>query len=104
MTNGSVALAEGIDVTCTIVNNDNAPSWSIIKVSDPASGSTVKPGSEITYVIGLIRNPGVDPHNVVVTDDLSNVLNHATLIDGPLTVVGTAKITGYHADLDGAGG
>ena len=98
----SVTLAEGDDVTCTIVNSPVPPSWSFLKLSDPESGATVDPGQEITYGVFLIRNEGSDPQNVVVNDDLSDVLNNATLVDGPTTCgdpdcttdYGTASISG----------
>ena len=90
----AVTIALGEDVTCTIVNTAIPPSWSIIKLSDPESGSTVQPGDEITYLVGLIRNAGSDPTDVVVTDDLSAVLANATLVDGPTASTGTASVTG----------
>ena len=66
------------------------------------SGATVNPGDEITYGVFLIRREGVNPQNVVVNDDLSQVLNNATLVDGPTTCAdpdctapyGTASISG----------
>ena len=89
----AVTVALGDDITCTIVNTATPPSWSIIKLSDPESGSTVQPGDEITYLVGLIRNAG-NPTDVVVTDDLSAVLANATLVDGPTASVGTATVAG----------
>ena len=80
-----VAIGVGDDLTCTITNTAVPPTWSILKLSDPESGATVEPGEEITYGVFLIRHEGVDPRNVVVNDDLSQVLNNATLVDGPTT-------------------
>ena len=46
-----MSIALGDDVTCTIVNNDIAGTWTISKSSNPASGSTVQPGDVITYTV-----------------------------------------------------
>ena len=80
----SVSIALGDDVTCTIVNDDIAGTWTISKSSDPATGSTVKPGDVITYTVTAAKLAGQDPQNVVVVDDLSNVLNHATFVSGSI--------------------
>ncbi|WP_105186316.1 VWA domain-containing protein [Micropruina glycogenica] len=94
VTDDAVTLAEGDNVTCTVVNTPVPPQWAISKSSNPLSGSTVQPGDEITYTVTVIRGDGVDPQNVVVNDDLSAVLNNATLVTGPTTTAGTASITG----------
>ncbi len=94
VTDDTISLTEGQAVTCTIVNTPVPPSWAITKSADPVSGSTVQPGDEIVYTITLIRGEGVSPRNVVINDDLSNVLNNATLIDGPTPSTGSASVTG----------
>lgn len=65
-----------------------------MKASEPVSGSSVQPGDEITYTVTLMRRDGVDPRNVVVNDDLSQVLNNTTLVTGPTTSTGTAGVSG----------
>lgn len=62
------------------------PGFTLDKVADPASGSTVLPGDSITYTVTGTNfgKTALDP--VVVTDDLSQVLNNATL-DGDITAV-----------------
>ena len=91
VTGADISLAEGDDVTCTIVNTPEPPAWSFLKLSDPVSGAAVDPGDEITYGVFLIRREGVNPQNVVVNDDLSQVLNNATLVDDrPLARIRTA--------------
>ena len=49
------------------------------KSSDPASGSTVSPGDTITYTLTVHNDSAATVSGAVVTDDLSAVLNNATL-------------------------
>ena len=90
----TTTIALGDDVTCTINNDDIAGTWTISKASDPVSGTTVKPGDVITYTVTARKLAGVDRRGVVVSDDLSNVLNNATLLSGPTPSTGTATVTG----------
>ena len=89
-----VTVALGEDVTCTINNDDIAPVWRLAKTSDPATGETVNPGDTISYTVTATKVSGVDPTDLTVTDDLSNVLNNATLVDGPTASTGTAVVSG----------
>ena len=52
------------------------------KSVDPASGSPVSPGDELTYTL-TFANSGEGPVDVDREDDLSGVLDDATLIAGP---------------------
>ncbi|MGH1561951.1 prealbumin-like fold domain-containing protein [Mumia sp. DW29H23] len=95
----TVTLAPGDDVTCTITNDDDAvppaSTWTVVKTSDPGSGSEVDPGDVVTYTVraGVVSGTSVDA--VVVVDDLARVLNHATLVAGSVEAsVGTATVTG----------
>ncbi|GAB3573845.1 hypothetical protein GCM10027406_02920 [Leifsonia lichenia] len=60
------------------------PGWSLVKSSDPASGSTVQAGQTITYTL-TASNPSDAPVGspmlVQADDDLSAVLDHATLVE-----------------------
>ena len=89
----TVEVAPGQDVTCTITNSATASSWAVSKTSDPADGSTVEPDTTITYTVTLTHLAGVVPANAVVTDDLSNVLDHATL-GSIVTADGSASVSG----------
>ncbi|MFT8926214.1 MAG: SpaA isopeptide-forming pilin-related protein [Bifidobacterium sp.] len=62
------------------------------KTSDPASGSTVKRGQTITYSVTAHNTGNVDLPAVVVTDDMSKVLNAASFVDG------SAKASIYGVD------
>ncbi|MFC4554388.1 vWA domain-containing protein [Georgenia faecalis] len=88
--NSATLTVEGEDTTgrdCV-----EPPSWTISKSSDPASGSTVRPGDVITYTVTL-QAQGT-PTGVRVVDDLSDVLDDADLT-GDITVsVGTAALVG----------
>ena len=94
VTDGAVEVALGANVTCTINNDDELGTWNLAKSSDPASGTTVQPGATITYTVTATKTAGVNPVDVVINDDLSNVLNNATLVGGPTASVGTAEING----------
>jgi uncharacterized repeat protein (TIGR01451 family) len=89
-----VQIAVGQDVACEVTNTAIAPAWTLSKSSNPADGSAVNPGDTITYRLTLTRVSGVMPANVVVTDDLSGALTHASLgsiesTSGSANVVGT---------------
>jgi len=56
------------------------PGWQLGKTSNPASGSEVQPGAVITYRLRAVNNGPVDIAPTV-TDDLSNVLLHANLVE-----------------------
>ena len=89
-----ITLAEGDDVTCTITNTAVESTWTISKSSTPASGSTVLPGDLIEYTLTATHTGGVDPVDIVITDDLSDVLDDATLEGTPSATVGDAELTG----------
>ncbi|OYO24319.1 hypothetical protein CGZ93_04255 [Enemella dayhoffiae] len=59
--------------------SDDTASFTLDKASDPVSGSQVDPGGTIRYRLTLTpTGSGVRP-GVIVTDDLSQVLAHATV-------------------------
>lgn len=66
-------------VTATNTLTRTMGSYAVAKTADPASGSTVKPGDEVTYTITVTPGEAGFVDDVVVTDDLSGVLPHATL-------------------------
>ncbi|WBL19807.1 DUF7507 domain-containing protein [Citricoccus sp. NR2] len=76
-----------------VENPVNSPGFELEKNANPPSGERVNPGSEITYTV-TGSNTGQTPlTNVDVVDDLTGVLEHAELIDGP-----TATIDGVEVD------
>ena len=56
----------------------------VVKSSDPVAGSTVRAGDQVTYTLSY-RNDGTLPGVVDSTDDLSAVLDDATLTQEPLS-------------------
>ncbi|WP_170206016.1 SpaA isopeptide-forming pilin-related protein [Klugiella xanthotipulae] len=84
--------------TSTVTTTTRAPVWSISKTATvggvvPAEGA-VKPGDVITYTVTASASSGVVT-GVVLTDDLSKVLNNATFVPGSarLTVAGGAPVS-----------
>nr|WP_245542877.1 DUF11 domain-containing protein [Ruania albidiflava] len=58
-------------------------SWTLAKSSDPASGSTVQPGSTVTYTLTATNTATTTLSGAQAVDDLTEVLAHATLGDLP---------------------
>lgn len=69
-----------VAVTNSVTKTPGA--FTVTKSSDPASGTQVQPGSTITYTLTVDSIGTVPVHDVVLTDDLSGVLAHASLVDG----------------------
>ena len=59
------------------------PLWTLDKTSNPASGSTVDPGSTIAYTLTVTNVSEAAWSNAIVTDDLSQVLAHGSLVSVP---------------------
>nr|BFF16598.1 hypothetical protein GCM10025730_01190 [Promicromonospora thailandica] len=57
--------------------------WTLTKTSDPGSGSTVAPGSVVTYTLTATNTATTTLVGAAATDDLTGVLAHATLGDLP---------------------
>jgi uncharacterized repeat protein (TIGR01451 family) len=93
VTNNQVTLTPGEDVTCVISQDDQPAAWSAVKSSTPGSGE-VLPGSQITYAITATPTGGVPATAVTIVDDLSDVLDDATLVTGPTASTGTASVDG----------
>ncbi|HET7350117.1 MAG TPA: hypothetical protein VFJ28_04215, partial [Marmoricola sp.] len=72
-------LAPNDDVTCTIVNTRD-PRWAVGKTNDRGDGTTVLPGQEVAYTLTVHHTVGVKPTGIVVHDDLSDVLDDATMV------------------------
>ena len=80
---GRVTLAEGQSATCTIKNTAIVGIWTLAKTSNPPSGSSVPPGSKVTYTLTATHRSGSAIVGAVVVDNLSKVLPFASL-DQPL--------------------
>jgi uncharacterized repeat protein (TIGR01451 family) len=72
------------------------------KTSDPASGTSVVAGQEVTYTLHF-ENTGEAAATVDTFDDLSDVLDDATLTAGPTPsdAAITATLDGTRLDIDG---
>ena len=79
------------DIGLRRANNQDSLSVVLAKSSDPASGSTVQPGAKITYTLTAQNVSDGVVRNGMASDDLSDVLNHATLDSVPAgaTITGT---------------
>jgi uncharacterized repeat protein (TIGR01451 family) len=90
-----ITIGLNTDVTCTIVNVAIPSSYMLEKTSDPASGATVLPNSEINYTVTLTKvGDGVPVENFDVTDTLTGVEDGwvsgladdgATILNGVIT-------------------
>ncbi|MCU1658871.1 MAG: hypothetical protein JWO57_3527 [Pseudonocardiales bacterium] len=81
MTNTACVPKQGQDPNCRTVSvpaADILPSKSV----SPANGSTVVAGQALTYTL-TFDNRGQGAGDVTYTDDLSKVLDDATLVSGP---------------------
>src|SRR5699024_1412959 len=62
---------------CATIHN-TPDKWTLSKESDPESGSGVSPGDTITYTVTAENLSKSDMDDLVVSDDLSDVLDTAT--------------------------
>jgi LPXTG-motif cell wall-anchored protein len=87
-------LPEGAAAECAAVNQYG--DWTALKSSDPESGTTIVPGQTITYQVStdqLLEDGESD--GVVVTDDLTGVLDDADLHEESIsTTAGSAVLDG----------
>jgi fimbrial isopeptide formation D2 family protein/uncharacterized repeat protein (TIGR01451 family) len=65
-------------------------SFRMDKQANPASGSVVAPGDTITYTLTAENNGDMLLEDVIVTDDASSVLSHASFVPGSFTVSGVS--------------
>ncbi|MGM1018894.1 MAG: prealbumin-like fold domain-containing protein [Actinomycetota bacterium] len=63
-----------------------APNLTFDKSSDPVPGTAVKPGDEITYAVTIENTGTVASVDGLVTDDMADVLDKATLVTPPVVV------------------
>jgi len=84
-----VAALAADDPICETTHQ--TPGWTLEKSSDPASGSTVQPGSSVTYTLTATNDSEGVVTGAVATDDLSEVLNNASLdaVPAGATLTGT---------------
>ena len=54
------------------------PDYVLAKASDPVPGSTVQPGDTVEYTV-TVTNESDGVEGAVVTDDLSDVLDNASI-------------------------
>ncbi|MFV0252562.1 MAG: DUF5979 domain-containing protein [Beutenbergiaceae bacterium] len=73
-------------------------SYSVAKTSDPATGSPVEPGDTISYTVAITAGEAGFVDDVVVTDDMSQVLQYADL-DGASVIASKGTVTLDETDL-----
>src|SRR5699024_5276325 len=89
---------------CTV---NHVSDVTVVKSSDPESGTEVRPNSEVTYTLtftNVSNNPDSEPAEVDYTDHMADVLDDATLTAGPQASSGdlTATATGNTIRIIGA--
>ena len=82
VTGGSNCAAGSGDPSCTTTTG--VPLVQDSKSVDPASGTAVKAGQELTYTL-TFENKGGAPGTVDRVDDLANVLDDATITSAPVS-------------------
>ena len=75
-----IGVAAALAADCT--TSHPVPAWSLSKVSNPPDGSTVQPGSNVTYTLTVINTSSAVVTGAVVVDDMSKVLANATIAGG----------------------
>jgi uncharacterized repeat protein (TIGR01451 family)/LPXTG-motif cell wall-anchored protein len=93
----NVVTPNGSGGSCTPVANCTTehftPAWELTKVSDPVSGTEVQPGDTITYTLTALNASDAVVEGALAEDDLSAVLNNATVdetsLDAGLSLSGT---------------
>ena len=79
------------------------PGYTLAKTSDPSPGSPVRGGQRITYTVTGTNTGATVLDPVVITDDLSLILNHAALVDDPAASLGdTPTLDGTDLRWEGA--
>ncbi|WP_198677508.1 CshA/CshB family fibrillar adhesin-related protein [Leucobacter luti] len=68
-----------------VCTTNPVPDLVISKTADPATGTPVATGEELTYTLTFDNSAGKAPATVDHSDDLSDVLDDATFADGSLT-------------------
>ncbi|MFE5644075.1 isopeptide-forming domain-containing fimbrial protein, partial [Rhodococcus sp. NPDC056516] len=82
---GTAKPPTGPDITPPPVEtNHSVPGFTVAKTADPASGTGVNAGQTITYTVTGMNTGKTTLDPVVLTDDLSKVLDNAALVDGSL--------------------
>lgn len=79
------------DASCT-TTHDTPPHFTLVKTSDPVSGSVVMPGTPVTYTLTAHNDSAATVSNGTVSDDLADILDDASLVtplDPSLTLNGT---------------
>ncbi|WP_143547528.1 isopeptide-forming domain-containing fimbrial protein [Rhodococcus sp. ACPA4] len=68
----------------SVETNHSVPGFTVAKTADPAPGTGVNAGQTITYTVTGANTGKTTLDPVVLTDDLSKVLDNATLVAGSL--------------------
>ncbi|SJN40911.1 internalin, putative [Microbacterium esteraromaticum] len=68
------------------------PGFEFEKTSNPASGTKIATGSTVTYTLTGVNTGETGLDEVVITDDLSKVLNHAKLNGAATVTVGDREV------------
>jgi hypothetical protein len=90
---GPLTIPPGSGAVCTA--NNTVSQWTASQRSDPASGSRVSPGTVITDTLTATHLRGAATTDVLIGDDLAQVLDHGSLVDGDIsTTTGTARLDG----------
>ena len=98
----TAAGVSGAEVLCTITNDPLHPNLAITKTANPASGTAVQAGQQITYTV-TFENTGRGEARVKHVDHLADVLDDAKLDAKSLRYGDGARVTGQTGPLTPVG-
>lgn len=78
--------------------------YSVTKSADPAEGNSVDSGSNVTYTLTIKNTGATDLANLKIDDDLTDVLDDATIVGTPTvnpSSAGSANISGNTLEFSG---
>lgn len=78
--------------------------YSVTKSANPAEGNSVDSGSNVTYTLTIKNTGATGLNNLKIDDDLTDVLDDATLVGAPVVTpssAGSATVTGDTLEFAG---
>lgn len=103
----NTATAQGTAGTNDVTSNESSASVPVekldqaLEISKTAEPQEAEPGDPVTYTVTATNSGQTTLSPAHLTDDLSGVLDDASLTAGPTATTGTAQVTGNTLDWSG---